>query len=381
MWFTNARMVLADAVVTGALRVEDGRIAEIAETAEGLDCQGLTLTPGLIDMHGDMVEQELEPRPRVAFPMAVALNGLDDWLASTGVTTGYAAVSFSAGASKGARRSFEHTSDVIRELHARRGGLRVDHRVHARFDITFQDAMDVVEALIDDRQVDLISLMDHTPGQGQYRDLERHIAQVAHVRGIAREEAETLVAQKIEDRRRPAEVIHETLTEIAGHCARAGVPMASHDDDTPEKVRLMADIGVRISEFPVTQEAAQEARALGLATAMGSPNALRGQSYSGNLSAREAHGAGLLDILAADYHPGAMFPAAAILAEADPRGLPGAVGMITDAPARALGLSDRGRLAPGLRADLALFDPETGGRCVATWVAGRLVHSDGRLTI
>ena len=384
MWLMNATLVGPDRVYTGALRMADGRIEEITEEpvdGAAIDCQGLLLTPGLIDMHGDMIEQELEPRAQVHFPTEVALNALDLRLAAAGVTTAYAAVSFTAGAGKGQRRSFDHTSDVIRALDAARARLRIDHRVHARFDITFQDALAVVEALIEDGTVDLVSLMDHTPGQGQYRDIERYAAQLAYMRGIAQDEAEQLVAEKIADRTQPAEVIATTLQEIAALCARSGVPMASHDDDTPEKVALMAGLGVRISEFPVSDEAAAACRAHGLVTAMGAPNALRGQSYSGNLSARQAHAAGHLDILAADYHPAALMPALLILAETDPRGLAGAVAMATDTPARALGLADRGRIEPGLRADLAVFDPEASGRCVAAWSAGRLVHFDGTLRL
>ncbi|MAC82334.1 MAG: alpha-D-ribose 1-methylphosphonate 5-triphosphate diphosphatase [Rhodobacteraceae bacterium] len=382
MWLSNATLVGPDAVYSGAIRIADGRIEEITRDpvdGEAIDCQGMLLTPGLIDMHGDMIEQELEPRAQVHFPTDVALNALDLRLAASGVTTAYAAVSFAAGTSKGQRRSYDHTSDVIRALDAARPRLRVDHKVHARFDITFQDALAVVEALIEDGTVDLVSLMDHTPGQGQYRDIERFARQLAYARGIEQGQAEQLVADKIADRARPAEVIAATLRDIADLCARSGVPMASHDDDTPEKVELMAGLGVRISEFPVTEDAAAACRAHGLVTAMGAPNALRGQSYSGNLSARQAHALGHLDILAADYHPAALMPALLILAETDPRGLPGAVAMATDTPARALGLSDRGRLEPGLRADLAVFDPASAGRCLAVWSAGRLIHWDGTL--
>lgn len=382
MWLSNATLVGPDAVYSGAIRIADGRIEEITRDpvdGEAIDCQGMLLTPGLIDMHGDMIEQELEPRAQVHFPTDVALNALDLRLAASGVTTAYAAVSFAAGTSKGQRRSYDHTSDVIRALDAARPRLRVDHKVHARFDITFQDALAVVEALIEDGTVDLVSLMDHTPGQGQYRDIERFARQLAYARGIEQGQAEQLVADKIADRARPAEVIAATLRDIADLCARSGVPMASHDDDTPEKVELMAGLGVRISEFPVTEDAAAACRAHGLVTAMGAPNALRGQSYSGNLSARQAHALGHLDILAADYHPAALMPALLILAETDPRGLPGAVAMATDTPARALGLSDRGRLEPGLRADLAVFDPSSAGRCLAVWSAGRLIHWDGTL--
>ncbi|MEM8731488.1 MAG: alpha-D-ribose 1-methylphosphonate 5-triphosphate diphosphatase [Pseudomonadota bacterium] len=384
MWLSNATLVRPDAVEPGALRMADGHIAEISHgpvTGAHIDCQGMLVTPGLIDMHGDMIEQELEPRPQVHFPTDVALNALDLRLAAAGVTTAYAAVSFSAGASKGQRRSFEHTSQVIRALHAARSRLRIDHRVHARFDITFQDALSVVEALIADGTVDLISLMDHTPGQGQYRDIETFARQLAYARGVDKAEADQMVAEKIANQTRPAEVISATLQRIATHCADAGVPMASHDDDTADKVALMANLGVRISEFPVTEEAASACRDHGLVTAMGAPNALRGLSYSGNLSARAAFASGHLDILAADYHPAALMPALLALAGTGSSGLAGTVAMATDTPARALGLGDRGRLEPGLRADLAVFDPDTAGRCVAAWSAGRLVHFDGTLQL
>lgn len=170
-----------------------------------------------------------------------------------------------------------------------------------------------------------------------------------------------------------------TLRAVTAYCAQHGVPVASHDDDTVEKVALMQRLGANISEFPVTLEAAAEARSRGMLTAMGAPNALRGESYSGNLSAREAHAAGLLDLLAADYHPSAMLPATLILAETDPLGLAGAARLTSLNPARALGLGDRGEIRTGLRADLLIAGTEAGGRVHATLSRGRPVFSDGTL--
>jgi alpha-D-ribose 1-methylphosphonate 5-triphosphate diphosphatase len=172
-----------------------------------------------------------------------------------------------------------------------------------------------------------------------------------------------------------------TLAAISAICAAHGIPLASHDDDTVEKVALMQSLGATISEFPVTVEAATEARKRGLATAMGAPNAVRGQSYSGNLSAREAHAAGLLDILAADYHPSAILPAVLELAKSDPAGLAGAARLATLNPARALGLDDRGAIATGLLADLVIADDRGIGHVRATFRAGRKIFSDGSLTL
>lgn len=378
MWLTNAKLVLPDRVVeNGAMRLEDGLIAEIAEQPVdlGLDCGGALIFPGFIDMHGDMIEMELEPRALVDFPMEVALGHLDSRLAASGITTAYAAVSFSKGARSGEQRSFEHTSHTIRALNALRQQCQIDHRIHARFDITFDNAVSVLEGLIRDDLVDLVSVMDHTPGQGQYRDIERHIALVAAREGISETQARQNVATRIAERSRPESVILDNLQQVAALCKAHGVALASHDDDTRDKAHLMADVGAVISEFPVTFAAAKAAAGRGLLSAMGAPNAMRGQSYSGNLSAREAHAQGLLHILASDYHPGAMLPAVLELAKSDPNGLAGAAALVTSNPARALGLTDRGQLAVGLKADLAIVETDGLTRVVATLRDGHFVHS------
>lgn len=180
---------------------------------------------------------------------------------------------------------------------------------------------------------------------------------------------------------RTAEELAASLRAISDLCHRHGVEMASHDDDTPEKVALMRSLGATISEFPVTIEAAAAAHDCGLATAMGAPNALRGESYSGNLSAREAYAAGLLDILASDYHPSAILPAVLTLAGEGQGGLAASVALATWNPARALGLDDRGAIRPGLRADLLLADDEGIGHVRQTLRGGRVVYSDGTLSV
>ena len=382
MWLSDLTLVLPDRIVSrGALRVENGLIAEIAEAPVpgGVACGGAHAFAGFIDMHGDMVEVEMEPRKNVDFPMEVALPHLDARLAASGVTTAYAAVSFSRGAKGGQKRSYSHTSRAIRSLHALRGAARIDHRIHARFDITFDDAVGVLRELIDDDQVDLVSLMDHTPGQGQYRDIERHVRGIAENQGISETEARQIVTTRIAERSRPQEIILDNLRQVSQISKAHGVPLASHDDDTATKSNLMADLGVVISEFPVTMEAAETASRRGLMNAMGAPNAMRGQSYSGNLSARDAHARGLLHILAADYHPAAMLAAVFILAETDPGGLPAAARLVTVNPAKALGLHDRGALEVGKRADIAIVDRGDFDRVLATFCKGNVVHSLGVL--
>ncbi|SMR81282.1 alpha-D-ribose 1-methylphosphonate 5-triphosphate diphosphatase [Aliiroseovarius halocynthiae] len=382
MWLSSLSVVLPDRVIAnGALRIQNDVIAEISEVPNpaGLDCKGALVMPGFIDMHGDMIEIEIEPRAGVDFPMEIALAHLDARLAASGITTAYAAVSFSRGAVSGERRSFEHTSRTIRTLHGLRDRCAVDHKIHARFDITFDNAVEVLADLIRDQQVDLVSVMDHTPGQGQYRDIERHISMLAAREGVSEVEARQIVTTRIAERTRPQSVILGNVQAVSKLCAAHGVPLASHDDDTREKAHLMADVGAVISEFPVTLEAAEVAAERGLMTAMGAPNAMRGKSYSGNLSAREAHTSGLLDILASDYHPASMLAAVMKIAETDPNGIAGAAALITSNPAKALGLTDRGRIEVGLKADLAFVEHGAMPRVVATMRNGRFVHAMGVL--
>lgn len=374
MWLCDMKLVLLDRVIDNAnLNIENGVIAEIVESNGS--SSGYTVFPGFIDMHGDMIELELEPRPKVDFPMEVAVGHLDARLASSGVTTAYAGVSFSRSAKDGARRSFEHTSAIIRALKENIEGLRVDHRIHARFDMTYTDAIAALESLLAAKTVDLVSVMDHTPGQGQYRNVETLIANRVSG-GLSEEQARAYVERRMGDAV-SAEQILRNLEQVSRLCKSYGVAMASHDDDTAAKANLMADIGAVISEFPVTMEAAEIAAKRGLMIAMGAPNAMRGQSYSGNLSARDAHAAGLLHILAADYHPAAILPAIRVLAATNPDGLAGAVRLVSANPARVLSLEDRGEIAQGKRADLTIVDPSD--RVVQTLRGGEVIFSNGSL--
>lgn len=382
MWLSDFTLILPDrAVPRGSLRIEGNRIAEIADhpVPGGIAGDGREIFAGFIDMHGDMIEHEIEPRVKVDFPMSVALPHLDARLAAAGVTTAYASVSFTRGAVDGERRSYEHTSRTIREIATHRAGMCIDHRIHARFDITLENADAVILDLIDAGCVDLISFMDHTPGQGQYRDLERYVSHLAAQRGVGLDEARRLAKEKQAAGQRDADEILGVLERVSAACRTHGLPLASHDDDSAEKARLMAGFGAAISEFPVTMDAAEEAKLQGMMVAMGAPNAMRGRSYSGNLSAREAHAAGLLHILAADYHPAAILPAVRVLAESDPEGIVGAARLANQNPAAALGLADRGRLEVGLRADFAVVERAQSDRVVATFVGGRQVQGTGAL--
>jgi alpha-D-ribose 1-methylphosphonate 5-triphosphate diphosphatase len=310
-------------------------------------------------------------------PIDFGIHELDKKLAAAGVTTAYAAVSFATESVYGTVRSLETTSALIEGINRLRDNLLIDHRVHARYEISNVGAAPTLERLLQAGEVDMVSMTDHTPGQGQYNNVEAYIASISERRAISVEMAAEMVEKRIAMRNNPD--IEAKLKDIVALALKHKLSLASHDDDSAEKVAEMADLGVTISEFPVTAPAAAEARRRGLWTLMGAPNALRGQSMSGNLSALDAAEAGLLSIIAADYHPAAFVPGIFKLADVAAAGLPEAVAMATSHAARAAGLADRGEIAMGQRADLVVVEKGDVHRIRATFRAGRFVYSDGTL--
>ncbi len=359
MWLSDLTIVLPDRILErGSLRIEGGRIAEIIEgpaARPDVRGHGLIALPGLIDMHGDMLEREISPRPGVEFPPDLALLELDKRLAAAGITTAFAAVSFARWGDVKNIRSEERACQLVSTVNALRDVLLVAVKIHARFEVTNEHAVPVLCKMLNAGDVHLVSLMDHTPGQGQYRDLEHYIAFISKWRNIDRSEAEQTVRERIR-RAQEAPPSWEVVGEVTRLASERCVPVASHDDDTPDKVALVATLQAAISEFPVTLEAAQEAKARGLFVAMGAPNVLLGGSHAGNLSAREAIEAGLVDILAADYYPAAPLQAVFQIVREGLLPLEQAARLVTLNPAAALGLGDRGRIAVGYMADLVLVE-------------------------
>ncbi|WP_413709209.1 alpha-D-ribose 1-methylphosphonate 5-triphosphate diphosphatase [Rhizobium sp. Rhizsp82] len=381
MWLSNFTLVLPGEIVShGSVRVEDGVIAEIRDApvaGAAIDGGGRFLMPGFVDLHGDMIEREIAPRPNAMMPIDFGIHELDKKLAAAGVTTAYAAISFATESVYGHVRSLATTSAVIEGINRLRNSLLIDHKVHARYEITNVGAAATLEKLLVADQVDMVSLTDHTPGQGQYNNIEAYVASISERRAITKDMALEIVQKRIAMREDPA--IDAKLREIVALSLQHKLSLASHDDDSAEKVAEMHDLGVTISEFPVTLPAAEEARRRGLWTLMGAPNALRGQSMSGNLSALDAAKAGLLSVIAADYHPAAFVPGIFKIADAMDGNLPAAVAMATSNAARSAGLLDRGEIALGQRADLVAVEKGDVHRIRATFRAGRFVYSDGTL--
>jgi alpha-D-ribose 1-methylphosphonate 5-triphosphate diphosphatase len=388
MWFNNLRLVLPDRVVEhGALRIEDGLIAEIIDNHEGvsmfsnaLNLNGMTVMPGIIDLHGDMLERDIQPRPEARFPVILALHELDKRMAAAGITTAYAAVSFAW--QQGNLRSQETAIEIINEINVNRDELLVEFLIHARFEVTNPDTVEILKPMLEKKLVQLVSLNDHTPGQGQYKNIKKYVEWMTRWLGFdpdkVGEQTLTQVENAIEtSTAEPRD--WDKVREIARLAREHGILVASHDDDTVEKVNMMSEMGVTISEFPVSIEAAQEAKQRGMHTIMGAPNAYRGSSTTGNLGAREAIKAGVADILATDYFPAAMFHSVLLLTQTENMPLYESAKLVSQNAADAMGLHDRGRIEIGRRADLVIFDDNAFPRVHATLRQGTPIYWDAQM--
>lgn len=354
MILTNARIVLADRIVHGTLTVHDGRIESVhegpADSAGALDMAGDFIVPGLVELHTDNLEKQLLPRPGVLWPSArAALLAHDAQLVAAGITTVLDALSCGQYYEKSDRRTMLTLAlDALRELRPA-GHLRADHLLHVRCEISDPDLPRLFEPFRDMDEVHLVSLMDHTPGQRQFVDLDAYRTYYSKDRQWTDEEFQAEMARMRDIQARFAGPHAE---DILAWCRDRGVPAASHDDATTAHVNWAHSRGMAISEFPTTMDAARRACELGLLTLMGSPNVVRGASHSGNVSVREVAAAGFLGGLSSDYVPASLLHAAWILHADVSLPLWDAVALVTANPARALGLTDRGRIEPGLKADL-----------------------------
>jgi alpha-D-ribose 1-methylphosphonate 5-triphosphate diphosphatase len=347
----NARIVLEDEVLENAsLMITDGEISAInpVSTADAkiIDLAGKLLMPGMIDLHCDALEKEVEPRPNVFFPLDFACAQADKRNAAAGITTVYHSLSF-ANDELGVRNN-EMAASVARAVHEWHPHGLVDNRVHCRYEITDEFALPILKQLLKEQSMHLVSMMDHTPGQGQFKDLAAYRDYLTRNYKKTADEVDVIVERKVE----AAAGAFERMQSLAEAAHAAGISVASHDDDSAERVVTMKGIGADISEFPINMEAAKAAKEAGMATIFGAPNILRGKSQSGSMKAIDAIHEGLADILCADYAPAALIVSVLRVSELTNLGLPAAVRLVTANPAKAAKLHDRGTIEVGKRADL-----------------------------
>ncbi|WP_375282374.1 alpha-D-ribose 1-methylphosphonate 5-triphosphate diphosphatase [Pseudooctadecabacter sp.] len=368
----NARLILPDQVLTGSIVIENGEITEIVEgdhrPSGSVDCAGDIVMPGLVELHTDNLERHMEPRPEVDWPHLPALIAHDAELASVGITTVFDALR--AGSThSGKGRSLDYARAVADELLAARaqGVFKISHFLHLRAEVCSETLLEELARFTPDDRVGIVSLMDHTPGQRQFRDLSALRTYVAKKRGMDDNDFAEHVANL---KRLQAQFGEKHEKGAVVEAKRLGAVLASHDDTTRDHVRKSHQNGVGFAEFPTTLESAQTCRDHGIAVMMGAPNVIRGKSHSGNIAALELAEDGLLDILSSDYVPGGLLLAAFRIADIWDD-LPRAIATVTRTPAMAVRLADRGSLQIGLRGDVLRVKSSLGAPVLSgVWAKG-----------
>ncbi|MDA7746593.1 alpha-D-ribose 1-methylphosphonate 5-triphosphate diphosphatase [Psychromonas sp.] len=374
MIISNVNMILENEIILGSLEVNDGKIATISETksqlSSAIDGQGSFLLPGLIELHTDNLEKFFTPRPKVNWPSGSAMASHDALMISSGITTVLDAIALGYINDQGTR--LDNLERMLKCIVSsqEKGYNRAQHMLHLRCELPNEDTANMFETLVEQGPVAMVSLMDHTPGQRQFIDSEKYRTYYMGKYGLNEQEMirfefeQTIASEKWSDINRK---------KIAASAIARGIALASHDDATEAHVIESAGLGCCMAEFPTTVTAAKASHAAGLKVMMGAPNIVRGGSHSGNVAAAELAREGVLDILSSDYYPASMLDAAYQVANMEDNhyNLCQAIQMVTLNPATTLGLTDRGVLAEGKRADLVLAKPnEERLRVLQVWREG-----------
>lgn len=343
----------------GAVLIEEGVVRCVfntpvnIENVESVDTEGQLIMPGLVDLHSDSLERNIEKRKGVFFDTGFALLNLDRQLAASGITTFCHAISFAD--KELGLRSPDEAEKCVRTISAfdRSGQALIKHKIHIRYEVGSENGLMKIKALLREGLVDMVSIMDHTPGQGQFRSMESYIRFHSMEYALSAEEIITKATEKQEQNDRAWKMVLELVRSVR----EAGIPVLSHDDDTEEKVQMVREMGGGASEFPVTLNAARTAFESGMKVYMGAPNLLRDLSTNGNLKTSEAIREGLCTGLMSDYYPESLFQASFIAAKMT-NSLEAGLALATSGPGSFF--PDNGRrpgfIVPGADADILIVD-------------------------
>ena len=377
MVIENASVVTPAGVLeNGSVKVVDGIIADVSTgylngCSKRLDAEGMYVLPGFIDLHSDAIEKEIEPRTGALFPLNMAIREMDKKLAACGITTMYHSVAYTQWHDGVRNNGF--ASEIVREVNRLAPELGVRTKVHARFEISNARIVPYLEPMLREGRIDLLSIMDHTPGQGQYKN-PRDVLKFVKGRDVGEDELAEYISRK---QREAVPLRTDYVLHLVGMCRSLGIPVASHDDDTLEKLDAVEEMGITITEFPINMETVESAASRGMHILLGAPNVVRGSSTGGNLNAREAIKAGLDGVLCSDYAPTSIIHAVFALESAGILPLHRAVNMASLNPAKAVGISRQtGSLETGKSADLVVVDPSGEvPKIMKTFVQGKEVFS------
>ncbi|MDR5674623.1 alpha-D-ribose 1-methylphosphonate 5-triphosphate diphosphatase [Halalkaliarchaeum sp. AArc-GB] len=350
----------------GCILLERGWIRDVRSTtgsdaATVIDASDRVIMPGIVDLHGDDIEHHLFPRSGARVDERLALSAADRANVASGVTTKFHAISFEDAVEE--NRTLDLARDLTRTIQETDGFLG-NNRVHARCELGCE-SHDAVEDFLTDNVVDLVSLVNHVPGSGQFDDVEEFQRRYVGDRDLSSSAVEQLAERRSSV---SSDVVNDRVEAIVENAHASGIPLASHDDETPAEVERAATCGATICEYPLTMAAARRATELGMYTVMGAPNLVRGGSLWDNLDAREAAREGVVDVLCSDYHPPSLL-AAPFVETGEP--LHVRVARVTKNPADVVGLLRRGRLERGARADVLVVDPEPVPTVDHAFVGGR----------
>ena len=372
----NATLVLPGETLRGQLHLADGRIAGISEgkaiPTGAVDCGGDLVMPGLIELHTDNLERHIEPRPKVDWPHAAAIIAHDAELASVGITTVFDALRVGSVVSNARANYGEYARALADEILGLRaeGALKISHFLHLRAEVCSETLVEELAKFGPGDRIGIVSLMDHTPGARQFRDIGKLKDYYVGKYGISEADWQSHVASQKALRERVG-AAHEMAAVSAAR--RFGAVLASHDDTEPDHVARSALHGAQFAEFPTTEDAARACQGHSIKVMMGAPNLIRGGSHSGNVAARTLAEADLLDIVSSDYVPSSLLSAALMLGDIWGDVARG-IATVTAAPAEAAGLADRGHLAQGARADvIRVARLGSAGAVRGVWVQGRRV--------
>ena len=354
MILQSKRVLIDSEFIPASVHIENGIITKITaynSVSEAIDMGDLLVTPGIIDLHSDALEKEIEPRPNAHFPLEFACKNLDRKLAMAGITTMYHAIGFEENPNK--HRNAKLAREQIETLSSMQAKnlFLVDNFIHARFEISSIESLEELYYCLDNNLVHILSIMDHTPGQGQFKSIESLANYYRKHHGWSEESVQELLDK------RGQEKDWEALKELLQRAKAKHIALLSHDDDCKQKLDTLLSLGIHISEFPLSLEVAQYALSKGSITGMGAPNVVRGGSQSGNVSAQDLIKEGACSYLCSDYHPNSMLLAVFEIAKNNPHiPLAQAFAMVTTTPARSVGLENKGELKEGFKADILVID-------------------------
>ncbi|MCD7909331.1 MAG: alpha-D-ribose 1-methylphosphonate 5-triphosphate diphosphatase [Clostridium sp.] len=360
----NGIIILENQILTShIITLKNDRIEDIIPKKEFIpardikiyDVQGMYIMPGLIDIHSDIIENIVSPRKGVLFDPFLALTITDKTLLSQGITTLYHSLYFASTTICGKERTLgikqmKQISDAIKK---HRQNLILNHKLHVRLELNCREAYEIVYEMLQHNMVDELSLMDHTPGQGQYTNIHIFRQEIEKQYGKLSEEEENQIINKCN---KP--LLDKASIETLLNCAReANIPIAYHDVDTASLLKIMKEWNINICEFPIYEAIAIAARENDFFVVVGAPNILRGESHHKNVFATDLVKKQIANVICSDYYPWGLLPAVFKLHNTSKIPLHKIVYMVTLSPAKAVKIGkDYGSIEKGKKADLIVVD-------------------------